>query len=84
LEVNNTIIFDSKELSKQAVKDILFEVYDALEERGYDPIVQIVGYLVSGDVGYISNHLEARKKIQKLDREQILEVLLDNYLNIDK
>ncbi|HPE14678.1 MAG TPA: IreB family regulatory phosphoprotein [Bacilli bacterium] len=84
MEVNNTIIFDSKELSKQAVKDILFEVYDALEERGYDPIVQIVGYLVSGDVGYISNHLEARKKIQKLDREQILEVLLDNYLNIDK
>lgn len=84
MEVNNTIIFDSKELSKQAVKDILFEVYDALEERGYDPIVQIVGYLVSGDVGYISNHLEARKKIQKLDREQILEVLLDNYLNIGK
>ncbi len=80
MDINNTIIFDAKSLNQEVVGKILADVSDALEERGYDPIMQIAGYLISGDVGYISNHLEARKKIQKLDREQIIEVLLNNYL----
>lgn len=80
MDINNTIIFDAKSLNQEAVKNILTDVNDALEERGYDPIMQISGYLISGDLGYISNHLEARKKIAKLDREQIIEVLLTSYL----
>ena len=63
------------------VKEILKEVYDALVEKGYNPINQIVGYLISGDPGYISSYKESRKKICKLERTQIIEVLLRNYLS---
>ena len=63
------------------VKDTLTEAVDALEERGYNSINQLVGYLISGDTGYISNYKETRKKISKLDRVDILEVLLRNYVN---
>ena len=59
---------------------MLEDVYYALEERGYDPLKQLVGYLSSGDPGYISSHLEARKKISTIDRSKILEVVLRSYL----
>ena len=62
-------------------KILLKETYEALEERGYNPINQIVGYIISGDLGYISSYKESRKKICKLERTQIIEVLLRNYLN---
>ena len=84
LDNDNTMILDSKSLNNEVVKSILQDVYNALEERGYDPIMQISGYLISNDLGYISNHLEARKKISKIDREQIIEVLLNNYLKENK
>ena len=51
-----------------------------LEERGYNPINQIVGYIISGDLGYISSYKEARNKIAKIDRTVLVEVLLKNYL----
>lgn len=84
MDNDKTIVLDSKSLNNEVVKSILKDVYDALEERGYDPIMQISGYLISNDLGYISNHLEARKKISKIDREQIIEVLLNNYLKDNK
>ena len=84
MDNDNTMILDSKSLNNEVVKSILQDVYNALEERGYDPIMQISGYLISNDLGYISNHLEARKKISKIDREQIIEVLLNNYLKENK
>lgn len=84
MDNDNTIVLDSKSLNNEIVKEILKDVYNALEERGYDPIMQISGYLISNDLGYISNHLEARKKISKIDREQIIEVLLNNYLKENK
>ena len=84
MDNGNTIVLDSKSLNNEIVKEILKDVYNALEERGYDPIMQISGYLISNDLGYISNHLEARKKISKIDREQIIEVLLNNYLKENK
>ena len=52
-----------------------------ITEKGYNPINQIVGYLISGDPGYISSYKESRKKICKLERTQIIEVLLRNYLS---
>ncbi len=64
--------------------DIIFtlkEVIAVLEERGYNPINQIVGYLMSGDPGYISSHKEARNKITKFDRNKILEVLVKYFIN---
>lgn len=58
----------------------LNEVYVALKEKGYDPISQFKGYIISGDLGYISNYKKSRNKIGKLDRGELIEVLLKSYL----
>ena len=60
----------------------LIEVYDSLNEKGYDAISQLVGYLMSGDPGYISSYQSARKKITSIDRSLILEFLLKKGLKI--
>ena len=78
---DKTMSFKVERDANIKVKEILKEVYDALVEKGYNPINQIVGYLISGDPGYISSYKESRKKICKLERTQLIEVLLRNYLN---
>ena len=78
---SDTKIFDSDEFNNKYISDVIRDVSEILEERGYDPINQIVGYLISGDPGYISNHKEARNKIIEFDRAKLLEVLLENFLN---
>ncbi len=80
MESNTTFLFDVSDIDDVLVEQIIKEVYDALEEKGYNPINQIVGYLISGDPGYISTYKESRKKISKLERTQIVEVLLRNYM----
>ena len=60
---------------------ILQRVYLALNEKGYDPIDQIVGYLLSGDPAYITSYKDARTMIRSIDRDEILEELLTNYMN---
>lgn len=62
-------------------RQILREVSSALEEKGYNPISQIVGYLLSGDPAYITSHKNARNLIRKLERDELLEELLKNYIN---
>ena len=76
-----TTVYSVDEFDDQLVKSTLEEVYDALVERGYNPINQMIGYIMSGDPGYISSYKDARKKISKLERNKILEVLLKGYLN---
>ena len=71
-----TSLFDVKELDAELTRITLKEVYEALEERGYNPTNQIVGYLISGDPGYISSYKDSRNKIQELDRAKIVEILL--------
>ena len=78
---NTTFLFDVSEIDNVLVDQTIKDVYEALEEKGYNPINQIVGYLISGDPGYISSYKESRKKICKLERTQIIEVLLRNYLS---
>lgn len=78
---DNTSLYSLDEFEDSIVKDTLKDVYEALEERGYNPVNQLVGYLVSGDPGYISSHKEARNKMTMLDRNRIIEVLLKGYLN---
>lgn len=78
--MEETKSYNVEEFDDKNVERILEDVYYALEERGYDPIKQLVGYLTSGDPGYISSHLEARRKISTIDRSKILEVVLRNYL----
>lgn len=60
--------------------DVLKEVYEALKEKGYNPINQLVGYILSGDPTYITNYKNARSMIRKLERDEILEELLKSYL----
>ena len=64
------------------IKAILTTVYQALQEKGYDPVNQIVGYILSEDPTYITNHNNARALIRKLDRDELLQELVKNYLNI--
>ena len=64
------------------IKTILSTVYQALQEKGYNPINQIVGYILSEDPTYITNHNGARTLICKVDRDELLQVLVKNYLEI--
>ncbi len=74
-----TSLFNFTELDTKATRDTLEEVYDALEERGYNPVNQIVGYLISGDPGYISSYKNARTKMQDVDRAKVVEILLQEF-----
>ncbi|MDD5888702.1 MAG: IreB family regulatory phosphoprotein [bacterium] len=74
-----TSLFNLKEIDTELTRKILNEVYTALEERGYNPTNQIVGYLISGDPGYISSYQDARNKIQEIDRAKIVEILLNEF-----
>ena len=62
------------------VKDVLSSVYAALTEKGYNPVNQIVGYVMSGDPTYITSHKGARSLIMRVERDEIIEVLLENYI----
>lgn len=75
-----TRLFNVEELETTLVQKTLLEIYDALEERGYNPINQLVGYILSGDPGYISSYKNSRKKIASLDRAKIIETLLKSYI----
>ena len=81
MDLNSTNVFSSKEINDMLVKETLNEAVEALEERGYNSVNQLVGYIISGDPGYISSYKETRKKITKLDRADIIEILLRNYLS---
>ena len=76
---DKTSLFNIKDIDNRFISDILEEVWDSLEERGYNPSNQIVGYLISGDPGYISSYQDAHTKIQQVDREKIIEVLLQEF-----
>ena len=65
----------------QEIKVILSSVYNSLKEKGYNPINQIVGYILSEDPTYITNHNSARTLIRQLDRDELLQVLLKSYLH---
>ena len=62
------------------VTEILADVYTALSEKGYNPVSQIVGYIMSGDPTYITSYKNARSLIMKAERDEIIEVLLENYI----
>jgi len=78
--MEDTKVYDSKEFQNEYVSQTVKEVVAILEERGYNPVNQIVGYLMSGDPGYISSHKEARSKISEFERTKILEMLLEEFL----
>ena len=79
-----TSLFDIEKLDAEVVIETISSVYKSLEERGYNPTNQIVGYLISGDPGYISSYQDARNKIQEIDRAKIVEILLTEFQNNNK
>lgn len=79
----NTIMFDSFKMQKTN-KQILEEIYRALEEKDYDPIDQLVGYLISGDPSYITSYNNARTMIKSIDRDELIAEMLREYVDIDK
>lgn len=79
--MDDTKVYDSNEFQNEYVSGIINEVAEILDTRGYNPVNQIVGYLMSGDPGYISSYKEARNKILSLDRTKILETLVGEFLN---
>ena len=80
----NTLTFDGLKDAQIDKKEALNAIYSALTERGYNAIDQIVGYLTSGDPSNITSHNNARNLVLKLDRDELLEELLINYLGIEK
>lgn len=74
-----TIMFDSTKLQKTN-REIIEAVYNALEEKDYNPIDQLVGYIISGDPSYITSHNNARTMMKSIDRDDLLEELLKYYL----
>ncbi len=82
MEKKNTIIFaNPAKLQEKTIQEILNSVYSALEEKGYDPVGQIVGYIMSGDPSYITSHNNARNLIRQIDRDDLVESMLKSFLN---
>lgn len=77
---NNTQIFEKNILEQERIKSILKVVYNALEEKGYNPSDQIIGYILSGDPTYITSHDNARSMIQEVERDELLQEMLKVYL----
>ena len=81
--MNNTQYFKFNLDTEVSVKDILDAVYDAMAEKGYNPVNQIVGYIMSGDPTYVTSYKNARYLIMKVERDEILEELLKNYIEVN-
>lgn len=80
--VNNTAKFDYKMESLNEAREILSQVYESLKEKGYNPNNQLIGYILSGDPTYITNHNNARSLIRKIERDELLEEILNVYLDV--
>ena len=80
-DIHNTQFFRAAQENTMDVSQVLEQVYQALTEKGYNPVNQIVGYVMSGDPTYITSHKNARSLIMKVERDEILEELLSVYID---
>ena len=83
MATDETLMFNFENESNKGSKEILKKVYDALEEKGYNPINQIVGYILSGDPTYITSHNGARNLIRGIERDELLEKMVKEYIGKD-
>ena len=79
-KISNTQCFNVNSDAEIRVKDVLDTVYNAMTEKGYNPVNQIVGYIMSGDPTYITSHNNARSMIMKVERDELVEELLKEYI----
>ena len=80
-EINNTQYFKVQKDQVIEVKDVIARVYEALTEKGYNPVNQIVGYIMSGDPTYITSYKGARSMIMKVERDELVEEILKEYIH---
>ena len=78
IELNKVLA--RKQEVRDSAREIIFQVYDALEEKGYNPVNQLTGYIMSGDPTYITSYRDARKIIGRLERDELLEEIIGFYL----
>ncbi len=84
MATDETLSFKVEREENVKTKEILKEVYEALKEKGYNPINQIVGYILSGDPTYITSHKGARNLIRQIERDELLEKMVKEYIELDK
>lgn len=84
MDFDKTMSFEFEREKNVKAKEILKEVHQALVEKGYNPINQIVGYILSGDPTYITSHNDARNKIRQIERDELLEKMVKNYIGLDE
>lgn len=82
-DLGNTQFFKVETEPEVQVQEVLREVYEALTEKGYNPVNQIVGYIMSGDPTYITSHKNARTKIMKVERDELVEEMLTQYIRFN-
>ena len=82
MDKDKTMFFNAPREENTKTKEILKEVYEALKEKGYNPINQIVGYILSGDPTYITSHNNARNKIRMIERDELLEKMVKNFIDL--
>ena len=83
MAIDETMCFKVEKEENIKTKEILKEVYKALKEKGYNPINQIVGYILSGDPTYITSYNDARNLIRQIERDELLEKMVKNYIGLD-
>ena len=83
MDSNTTFLFDVSEIDNVLVDQTIKDVYEALEEKGYNPINQLVGYILSGDPTYITSHNNARKLIRQIERDELLEEMVKTYIGLE-
>ena len=83
MDFDKTMSFKVEKDSSLETRELMKKVYEALVEKGYNPINQIVGYILSGDPTYITSHNDARNLIRKVERDELLEKMVKNYIGID-
>lgn len=84
MDLDKTMNFKVEKESNHRTKEILKDVYQSLVEKGYNPINQIVGYILSGDPTYITSHNNARNKIREIERDELLEKIVKSYIGLDE
>jgi uncharacterized protein (UPF0297 family) len=84
MDMDKTMSFTVEKDKNVRSREILKNVYQALMEKGYNPINQIVGYILSGDPTYITSHKDARNQIRLLERDELLEKMVKNYIGLDE
>ena len=84
MDFDKTMSFNFEKEKNTRVKELLKEVYEALVEKGYNPINQLVGYILSGDPTYITSYKDARNKIRQIERDELLEKMVKYYIGLDE